>query len=563
MDMKRFFLYAIMIAALALAGCGGGSSTTPAVDPGALPPPPMNPVDLGMLLTGYTTVTPGTYEIAAGMTMDVGHATFACASGGDDCSVTVADDGTTATSTGGMATAMPSMQARADKKTADDEAAKAEKARLAKAMGIAMAINDPTDAASDNGLPNSVTIKRGTGRAEDMTGGVAVVTPMNSGAGEEDADVAFSPKYEKAAHVGADLSGDGWYGQTLMRAGKSMSDPDDELIVYTDIKAATPQKLKYNNDDANANDNIPNPNVIDQSLAIVLASDTTAYTGSDTDDDMDQGVTGRLGTVPGRFTCTTGACTVTFAPTGPNVAANTVAAFVGTGWTFESAAYVEAQATPDGDYMYFGYWVQVPAEGNKHAFNTFFGGNNPFTVPTALMAAGETDSDDMIADDKHWSYMDSKATYNGSAAGKYADKDLSVMSGALHVDNVRAGHFEAMATLTAYFGQSKEVPEVKHNTISGSVTDFKDSATGADLNFRVNLKTADITNAMTVMGTADGLHGTTQSTRGSWNGMFFGPQENETASTTDNEGNLLPGGIAGEFDAHFSDAHVGGAFGAK
>ena len=28
MDMKRFFLYAIVIAALALAGCGGNGGTT-------------------------------------------------------------------------------------------------------------------------------------------------------------------------------------------------------------------------------------------------------------------------------------------------------------------------------------------------------------------------------------------------------------------------------------------------------------------------------------------------------------------------------------------------------
>ena len=62
-----------------------------------------------------TVTTAGTHDIAAGSMMDVGDGTFTCPAGGLGCSVEVmenADDGTiTITSTGGMATAMPSQMA--------------------------------------------------------------------------------------------------------------------------------------------------------------------------------------------------------------------------------------------------------------------------------------------------------------------------------------------------------------------------------------------------------------------------------------------------------------------
>ena len=71
MDMKRFFLYFMVIAALALAGCGGngGGATTP--DPAPTPDPmptPTGSVDLSGLLMGYglTADDAGEYKIAAG-----------------------------------------------------------------------------------------------------------------------------------------------------------------------------------------------------------------------------------------------------------------------------------------------------------------------------------------------------------------------------------------------------------------------------------------------------------------------------------------------------------------
>ena len=48
-------------------------------------------VDTGKLATGYNTITPGTYSIEPGQSMDVVDATFTCPVGGVSCEVTVAD----------------------------------------------------------------------------------------------------------------------------------------------------------------------------------------------------------------------------------------------------------------------------------------------------------------------------------------------------------------------------------------------------------------------------------------------------------------------------------------
>ena len=65
-----------------------------------------NPVDTGDVTVGLT-IKPGMYTIQPGGSMDFGDATFTCDPGGVPCVVTVADGGT-ATSAGGMATAMNS-----------------------------------------------------------------------------------------------------------------------------------------------------------------------------------------------------------------------------------------------------------------------------------------------------------------------------------------------------------------------------------------------------------------------------------------------------------------------
>ena len=79
---------------------------------------------------------PGTYSIQPGETADAGDATFTCPAEGSPCEVTVADDGT-ATSVGGMATAMDSAAATMKLAVEARIAAADEKARLAEVARIA------------------------------------------------------------------------------------------------------------------------------------------------------------------------------------------------------------------------------------------------------------------------------------------------------------------------------------------------------------------------------------------------------------------------------------------
>lgn len=521
------------------------------------PPAPMtHDIDLGMLLTGYTTVPAGTYEIDAGESMDVGHATFMCPAGGADCSVTVAADGT-ATSTGGAATATASQAAMDARDEAQMAAADADKAEQAKFMGVATAIgrvggNMEVDESTENGLPGSATITR-------ETTGDPKITLMNDDTTPTDPDIAFDPKYEVAMTDPLYISG--WKGQVQRRSPDN--EPMDEVTIYTDIKNAKPQKLKYDNAAGTTTD--PNDEVIPTPGAgtqIVLADNRLTYTASAQADVDDPTVSGTINGIPGTFTCTDGTCSVAFESDAPGRADNTVTAagLVGTGWTFESDENVESQATKDSDYLYFGYWLQT-ADDNKFAFNTFFGGSVPFALPTEVLTNTTLTA------------ADSTATFTGNAGGKYVEKTLAIADGALKVDRLHVGHFTADANLTAYFGASTGIAANKHNTINGTITNFMDG--DKELGFSVTLNSIDFGTdgdpishtAGTFASTQDditgnksvsAIHGTTQNMSGSWNGGFFGP-----AAATGEEATTLPTGVGGEFNAHFSDGHVVGAFGAQ
>ena len=123
---------------LVIAADGTATSTGGHVTAAMIPvvvPPVAHVVDMSMLLEGYMVVEAGEYMIEAGMTEDVGHATFTCPDSGDACTVTVNEDGT-ATSTGGMATAMPSQMAIDDKMAADEAARLAELAAVENEVDI-------------------------------------------------------------------------------------------------------------------------------------------------------------------------------------------------------------------------------------------------------------------------------------------------------------------------------------------------------------------------------------------------------------------------------------------
>ena len=552
MDMKRFFLYFIVIAALALAGCGGGGNG-PAAPPPPPPPPPPGPsaIDLSGLLMGFglTADDVGDHEIAAGQSMDVGNATFTCPAGAG-CTVTVAmaDDGTiTATSTGGQVTASPSPAAQMAYEAKQEED---KKAALAKGMGIAMALQTPNGPVPGRGTGDSTTMPVAVTRATtgDAKIKLSVVDPTDAAATVDFADADDITRSTPPAITG-------WMGETQSRTAAGTT---DMVTVYTDIKNATPQKLEY------AAGAIPDPGTAGN--LIILEDQEGAYSNAD-----DTEIKGTVNGIAGTFTCDTGCTAIT--TLGDSATAeqdkNTVTVNLGAGWSFESDENVERVATQDPDYLYFGYWLQDEGD-NDFAFNTFFGGNAGFTLADALVTETTADTGSTA-----FTAVESKAVYTGSAAGKYVEKTLAVQGGEAVPVAIAGDYFTADASLTAYFGQTPNVAENMQNTIRGTISNFKNS-NGDDVNFRITLEAIDFGDTTNqgdqstspgsfMNGTVAGIHGSgsdiTQTLEGAagggWKGQFFG-----AVGTGDNAGLTKPTGVAGDFQAHFNDAHVVGAFGA-
>ena len=186
----------------------------------------------------------------------------------------------------------------------------------------------------------------------------------------------------------------------------------------------------------------------------------------------------------------------------------------------------------DPDYLSFGYWVRTTGEGDdtKYGVGTFFDGSQPITAVT----------------------LEGEATYSGKAAGMYGRKTLN-QYGLVVSGSETSGHFTADANLTARFG-GPDVAENKQNKIEGTVTNFMDGGEMISPNWELKLNAATISADATGTFNKETVGGGTE---GNWIGQFYGPD-----TTTTDESERYPGGVAGEFTGHFTNGHVIGAFGA-
>jgi hypothetical protein len=380
----------------------------------------------------------------------------------------------------------------------------------------------------------------------------------------------------------------GWHGSMHERTTNDRDTEDDtsddvteKFIVYTDIDRAGEEAYSdyYSTQDAGNRVGVTGANA-DGVLTldtddVMAAADLGRYASpsfpigsgriityrEDPDDDPDtmdseRTFDGMFHGIPGEYTCvhiSTGLCQAFTDDDGM------LAGLVGT-WTFEpeevetgDPAHMVADAIPDADHMRFGYWLQTtrpdPEEDTDdpkttYMIQAFVGGADEFLMSSAIVGTAE---------------------YKGRAAGVYVRKEVKRGG---DIASATAGEFHAKASLTAYFG-GDSVAVSNQYRLKGTVDEFQDSTTGMALaGWAVNLEGADpdpaslfgansssvpATNGVAMTRTVGDTAGST----GTWTAQFFGPHEDADNAP------ILPSGVAGEFNAHWTNGHAVGAFGAE
>ena len=447
-----------------------------------------------------------------------------------------------------------------------DEANKARLASNLVSMQVAAELNAHTLA----GNPSAEFLVPGTALAG--TGDTNFGISRTSG----DAKVALTQtaadkKAKPYMMPSAPSAGNGWMGQTFTRSsesgGTSGKRPVTEMAsVYTDIEMsgdmAWADYFAADADDATGVVTLSR-RAADKVERISSGILPAAPAGSDASNTRTIAlatkarptrISGSYYGVAGTYTCAaTTLCTVArdrngvleyvglmFAPTltPTDVLAGTTATV--------KAKYVD----PDMDYTYFGYWMESTTQRDdtkKHMIETFNGGMGE----TAIAA-------DSIAG------VEGTAKYYGSAAGVYVKK-----MGADDSLVVTDGTFTADAMLTASFG-GDAIAVSKQDMVSGTISNFMDGS--MDLGFAdLALGAGSIavvapTNPAVddpALGAITGGETNGGGTSGNWSGQFYGNLNPTPDGGTDDFTDDYPINVSGEFNGHFTDGHVAGAFGAE
>ena len=578
---SRKLVWFLMIGILiALAGCGGngGGGMTVTTDPD---PMPMD-LDLSALTAGMMLGNAMTYTIPPGESRDSGDVRFTCPSGGSACMVTVTADGATYDGNGGTPTVANS-QAAIDKVNNAATAA-------AMAAKIAPAIADPD---GDGEFPEAGDLRGnvgGDGNDEASRPGAAAtfvvaaggaVTVDVDGSGTDESPDRLDMNDMTAADPPASIPNqfqkqtaappmlDGFTGSVHERTVDKVT---DTLTVYTNVEAPGDEEYSeyYQTSSADARDGITSiadgvtvgeGDAAYDTNVLTFEADVSAISAkiSATDFSIGNGLSkeftdssetearmfeGSFNGIPGTYVCTV-SCTITTNNDGE------VSTFGGA-WTFtptEAGAEMMVQGViPDADFLTFGYWLQATEDDageTTYGVRTFATGGTVYTVANAQAAT-------VLGD----------AKYVGPATGMYVKKEFDNRGvGA----SVASGQFTADAELTAYFSGGAVTPD-NSLSISGNVTTFRDDQGEIiDDKWTVMLMKAGFAasgaNAIAT-GLPDDTFGGATTGGGEWQGQFFGDFVEDADTDATGEQSSLPTGVAGEFNGHFRNGHVIGAFGA-
>ncbi len=516
MDTKRFFLYFIVITALALAGCGGNGGTSMVTpDPGPDPTPDPCPAGQTRNADGDCVTPPPPGPTADELTARA-----------DTKRKAIAEEADTASGTNDVGTGLGG-SARTDAdgsttETSDD----AMTMTISRARGEAAKIEiaDPDNAGDDD--PKFAV-------AEMLSGGRQMLTRTMEA--NDDGEVMT-----EVVLVATDIDGpkatafamvDGQALGVSSATGVAAVDPEvnNALAIAEDTTLTG---------DANAN--------------LMFARSTTNGTLNYTQDNpvagepatvgVDEGLhDGTYNGAEGTYRCVgTAACTVTFNAKG-EVIGNSA------NWVFVPDKGATSDVD-DADYLHYGFWLKRTTDKDGvltyNEVETFAGSSVNATGSIATGVAGS-------------------ASYEGNAVGVYV---YSVSNPDGTEASATSGHFRADARLTATFGQVQvsdtdtdgTIPASMLNSITGAIDKFVLSGGEANV-WSVELSgDIDTTNA-TFSGMAKGGVGD-----GSLSGTFHGPATAATATATlEANDSVYPSSAVGEFNAGFTNGSVAGAFGAR
>jgi hypothetical protein len=549
MDMKRFFLYAISIAALALAGCGGGGGTS------------------GPSLQDQLTDAMADLETAEGerdaarMALEAVRMALSVMTDAEIEGAIMALDADSAAlaavaSELGMTGATQAvLVAEIQRLQAED----ADPVADAGAMALAPVIADPKASGTPggnlsgyDGLTLPIMAVNAGGEIRVETGDNANASdPTDDTLGKGDMGIADKSKEFGMMNYPRPTRRD-FEGSVHQRTIDKVT---DTLTIYSDAKpnADETYQMYYQQTAQVARDGVASIDDMDAGNVITFemdVSDIGMYIDASgfpvgdrqnivftdnmvttTVDESEPSLTGTFRGIPGKFACASGCEAM-------NDMDSNLATLTGT-WTFTPTAleagdpaYMVSSVIPDADYLAFGYWMEATEQADGSTKTKI----RPFSMGSEAYAG-------------MYSSLAGTANYTGAAAGQFVKKEGPVESAV----PTSSGHFTADVSMTARFGGTA-IAEDDHFELDGNVTNFADGqGNSIDSLWRVDLTKTDIGQDGAVTdGVATG--------NGSWSATFYGAPAADVGQVDATDD--YPTGVAGEFNAHFGNGHVVGGYGA-
>ena len=418
-------------------------------------------------------------------------------------------------------------KARMDQEEADRKAMAATAAKLYKGISMPMGTAgspDPDDRiAGYNTAETGIDVSIGNGTdnptATPLSEDKKTIVAANHGwEGKRYADVAGGPMVEAMVYSNVEAPEEGDpFNKVYTIADKKLTFTFTTSAAATDLVASRVGGSNFDHSAGIKQFKVPTPNPNAETVVTIAGT----YHG-----------------VSGTYSCTpddADACGVRKAVKGFDLGTVDDGTFMANegSWMFEpSSPTAKVMSTPDGAYASYGWWIHKTADDKNYIASAFV------DVKGSLKAL----------DTSAFNALAGTAMYMGGAAGKYA---LRSSTGGTN----DAGHFTAMATLEADFGNV-----TAPGMISGTIHDFM-GADGMSRNWEVELKKGTISAVedgaagmgMATNGTVWTIGDTAADAAGSWDGHL-----------RDRGNDDVPKIATGTFYTTFGEAgKMVGAFGAN